>query len=80
MQVDGKEKLVDARWLEPPEPLERVLAALDTLEPDQCLRFLIHMEPYPLYSILERNGFAHRTEYAADGTVAVCIWREQSCV
>lgn len=75
-----EEKLIDARGLEPPEPLERVLTALDTLQPDQCLRFLIHLEPYPLYAILERNGFAHGTEYAADGTVAVRIWRDQSRV
>lgn len=75
-----EEKLIDARGLEPPEPLARVLAALDMLQPDQCLRFLIHMEPYPLYAILERNGFAHGTEYAADGTVAVRIWRDPSWV
>ena len=72
-----KEKLIDARRLEPPEPLELVLTALDTLGPGQRLRFLMHMEPHPLYAILERNGFAHQTARAADGTVTVLIWRDQ---
>lgn len=72
------EKLIDARGLEPPAPLERVLSALDTLAPGERLRFLIHIEPFPLYGILERNGFPHRTEHAEDGTVTVLIWRNRA--
>lgn len=75
MQADCKEKLVDARWLEPPEPLERVLTALDELAPGERLRFLIHIEPHPLYAILARNGYSYRTELADDGTLVISIWR-----
>ena len=73
-----KEKLIDARRLEPPQPLELVLTALDTLGPGQRLRVLMPMEPHPLYPILERNGFAHQTARAADGTVTVLIWLDQN--
>jgi uncharacterized protein (DUF2249 family) len=44
------EIVVDGRGLEPPEPMERVLAALDGLQPGQWVRFLIHRQPYPLYA------------------------------
>lgn len=77
MPADCQEKLVDARWLEPPEPLERVLTALDGLLPGERLRFLIHIEPHPLYAILARNGFLHETEIEDDGTVAILIWHKQ---
>jgi uncharacterized protein (DUF2249 family) len=65
--------LVDGRWLEPPEPLERVLMALDRLQPGQTLRLLIHREPLPLYPILRDMGFGHTTRPMADGCYEVLI-------
>ena len=69
------EKLLDARDLEPPEPLELTLAALDELQPYQRLRLLLPREPYPLYGILERNGYRHETEFHPDGYFSILIWR-----
>jgi TusA-related sulfurtransferase len=69
------DKLLDARELEPPEPLERTLAALDELLPGQRLRLLLPREPYPLYGILERNGYRHQTEPHPDGYYTILIWR-----
>ena len=43
------ERIVDARWLEPPEPFELTLAALEVLEPGEHLRLLIHREPLLLF-------------------------------
>lgn len=37
--------VVDACWLQPPEPMEKVVA-LECLKPGQRMRFLIHREPY----------------------------------
>jgi hypothetical protein len=65
--------LVDARWLEPPEPMERVLAALDTLRPGQGIRFLIHREPLPLYGVLRGMGYRHTTHMLSDGCYEVQI-------
>jgi uncharacterized protein (DUF2249 family) len=65
--------LVDARWLEPPEPMERVLAALDDLRPGQSIRFLIHREPLPLYGVLQSMGYRHKTHMLEDGCYEVQI-------
>lgn len=67
------EVLVDGRWLEPPEPMERVLTALDLLRPGQGIRFLIHREPLPLYPILRDMGYRHVTHLMADGCYEVLI-------
>lgn len=47
--------------LVPPEPMERVLEALDQLQPGQQIRMRIDREPVPLYRILERNGYRYAT-------------------
>jgi uncharacterized protein (DUF2249 family) len=65
--------LVDARWLEPPEPMERALAALDDLHPGQCIRFLIHREPLPLYVALQQMGYRYKTHMLDDGCYEVQI-------
>lgn len=72
--MNPSEIVVDGRGLEHPEPLERVLAALDTLQPGQRLRFLIHRQPYPLYDILRRYHYHHETTAVADGNFEILIW------
>lgn len=71
------ERLVDARWLPPPEPMERVLDALDTLAPDDHIRLLIHREPYPLYDILHAWGYRHSTQMLDDGSYEILISRQE---
>jgi hypothetical protein len=66
-------RIIDGRDMEPPEPLERALAELATLAPDGELVMLLHCEPLPLYDILERNGFRHRSTLLPDGTNEVRI-------
>ena len=65
--------IVDARGLMPPEPLNLTLEALDTLPPDGEVILLLYREPAPLYDILRRNGYSHRTEVNADGEFAIHI-------
>ncbi len=67
--------LVDARWLEPPEPMERVLNALFSLRPGQGIHFLIHREPIPLYSELKLRGFGHRARIIEDDCYEISIER-----
>lgn len=66
---------LDVRGLAPPEPLERVLDALDLLGPGDTLCMLIEREPRPLYRILANNGFCHRTTALPDFQYEVRIWR-----
>lgn len=65
--------IVDARGLMPPEPLNLTLEALDTLPPDGEVVLLLYREPGPLYDILRRNGYVHRTETRSDGEFAIHI-------
>lgn len=69
------ERLVDARWLEPPEPMELTLAALEVLEPGDRLRLLIHREPCLLFPILEEWGYEWKMHSSDDGTYEILIWR-----
>jgi len=57
--MSAPEILLELCGLVPPEPMERVLEALDQLQPGQHIRMLIDREPHPLYRILERNGYRY---------------------
>lgn len=65
--------IVDARGLMPPEPLNLTLEALDILPPGGEVILKLYREPGPLYDILRRNGFTHRTETTGDGEFHVHI-------
>lgn len=67
------EILVDARGLAAPEPLERVMDALDKLGPGQTIRLLLHREPFPLYDLLAERGYAHATHEDAGGNYVILI-------
>ncbi|MFZ1642535.1 MAG: DUF2249 domain-containing protein [Candidatus Contendobacter sp.] len=71
--MNPSEIVVDGRGLEHPEPLERVLTALDTLQPGQRLRFLIHRQPYPLYDILSRHHYCYEVTEVANGDFEILI-------
>lgn len=71
------EKRVDTRWLPPPEPMERVLEALETLAPEDHILLLIHREPYPLYDILRAWGYRYDTRMCDDGSYEIMISRRQ---
>lgn len=67
--------VVDARYLEPPEPFVRTMELLDTLAPGERMLLLLFREPHPLYRVLQQNGYSHETELLADGTFEILIWR-----
>ena len=67
------EILVDARWLDPPEPMERVLDAIGRRAPGQRVRLLLHREPMPLYGMLRQMGLVHRTRPIEDGCYEILI-------
>ncbi len=69
------ERLIDAREMEPPEPLDMALEALDRLQSGEYLRMLHRREPFPLYQMLERDGFCHLTRPGAEIPYEIFIWR-----
>ena len=66
---------LDVRNLPPPEPLEHCLEALADLAPRQRLQMLIDREPYPLYAILDRDGFQHSCVFQ-NPHFQITIWRD----
>lgn len=70
--------VVDGRGLEPPEPLVRVMEALDQIGPGEHLLFVIQRDPKPLFRILERNGYGYRVEHDPDGCFQIRIWQKPS--
>jgi TusA-related sulfurtransferase len=73
MTAPPSEILVDARGLEPPEPMEKVMQTLALLRPGQSIRMLLHREPFPLYAILAERGYRHDTHMEADGSYVILI-------
>ena len=69
-------QVVDARGLEPPEPMERVMEALSVMRPGCKVQLLLYREPHPLYAILQRNHYAYRSTLRDDGTWEILIWEE----
>jgi hypothetical protein len=65
--------LIDGRDMQPPEPLEKTLEALDTLPPDGEIVLLLYCQPHPLYQILRRNGYVWTESMQADGTNEIHI-------
>ena len=72
----GREHVLDVCGLEPPEPFERVLDALDHLGPGDHLKVVIDRRPVPLFRALERNGFAYREASGQDSLLEITIWRK----
>lgn len=73
-----EERILDARGLEPPEPLALTLEALGTLPKGACLRLLIHRVPHMLYPVLEEWGYDQETLPREDGSYEVVIRHRMS--
>ncbi|HMW17766.1 MAG TPA: DUF2249 domain-containing protein [Accumulibacter sp.] len=78
MSTADADVVIDARGLEPPEPMVRTLEALERLAVGQTVSVLLPREPYPLYRTLQINGFAWETRFRDDGAVEVLIKHQSS--
>jgi uncharacterized protein (DUF2249 family) len=65
--------VLDVRGLEPPEPMVRVLTAIDRLAPGQRLEVHHGRRPTLLYPQLEDRGFVHETDEPESGLVRIVI-------
>ena len=59
---------VDARGLEPPEPMMRILSAISNLPKNKVLRALTDRKPVHLIAELESQRFAVASEENSDGS------------
>lgn len=80
MPESARELRIDVSDLEPPEPLEQVLLALDELGDGEFLHMLHRREPLLLYPELRRRGFSYLTSFDRDHECEVFIWRDGDAV
>jgi uncharacterized protein (DUF2249 family) len=66
---------VDARGLEPPQPLVKILEALARLPPGASLRARTDRRPMHLYARLDERGFLGESEEQSDGSFITHIRR-----
>ncbi|HWA85422.1 MAG TPA: DUF2249 domain-containing protein [Opitutus sp.] len=59
---------IDARGLEPPEPLIRILDALESLPAGRRLRAITDRKPCHLFGEAGQRGFRHETTEQPDGS------------
>ena len=77
-ECDACSLTLDVRNLEPPEPLTRTLAALETL-PDGCTLVQVNVRiPQLLLPLLAERGFDYAVDESRAGVVLVRIWRRPS--
>lgn len=67
--------VVDARYMEPPEPFVKTMEMLDLLQEGEKMLLLLFREPHPLYKVLKQNGHGYETELLPDGTFEILISR-----
>jgi uncharacterized protein (DUF2249 family) len=64
---------VDARGLEPPQPLVKILEALASLPAGAVLRARTDLRPMHLYAQLKARGFTGQTQEQSDGSFLTTI-------
>jgi TusA-related sulfurtransferase len=65
--------IIDGRGMEPPEPLQRALQALDELAVGDELLLLLYCQPHPLLAALKQRGCIWSEALLADGTREIRI-------
>lgn len=73
--VGATEVVVDARGLEPPQPMQRILEGLAALPEGAALRARTDRRPMLLYPKLEERGYRYETREAGDDGYETRIWR-----
>ncbi|WP_313927648.1 DUF2249 domain-containing protein [Pseudoxanthomonas sp.] len=64
---------LDLRTLPAPEPMERILDCLGTLQRGERLVALTPFKPVPLLPILDQQGFAYRLDEPGEGGACIVI-------
>jgi uncharacterized protein (DUF2249 family) len=67
------EHVIDGRELQPPEPMEQTLEALDGLPDGDEVLLLLYCQPHPLFNILKNHGYTWNELVRADGTREIRI-------
>lgn len=66
---------IDGRDMQPPEPFERTMEALDGLGKEDRIVLLLHCQPHPLFQVLRRYGYVWDENEGPDGSFEYHIRR-----
>jgi uncharacterized protein (DUF2249 family) len=66
---------LDVSYLEPPEPMEQILAKLAELNEGDFLSVTHRREPFPLFALIEKEGFNWRCTEERPAHFQIYIWR-----
>jgi hypothetical protein len=66
---------IDARGLEPPQPLIKILEAVASLPPDAIILARTRWRPALLYTQLDERGFSGESQEQPDGSYITHIRR-----
>ena len=66
-------RVIDGREMQPPEPMERTLEALELLPEGDELLLLLYCQPHPLFNILRSNGYSWTDTLLPEGTREIRI-------
>jgi tRNA 2-thiouridine synthesizing protein A len=61
------DQFIDGREMQPPEPFEKTMAALDLIGEDEEIVLLLNCQPQPLFNVLRRNGYRWEESPGPDG-------------
>ena len=73
MKTNEAPVIVDARGMEPPQPLVIILESLEQLPAGAEMRARTDRRPLHLYALLEQRGFTGETEEQHDGSFITTI-------
>ena len=68
--------VIDGREMQPPEPLERTLEALEKLSEGDDILLLLYCQPHPLFNILMNNGYVWTDHLQPEGTREIRIRKQ----
>ena len=66
-------EIVDLRYLEAPEPIEKILTACALLEPDEYFLARLPHVPFPLFPLLESRALIWQICEEAENSVLILI-------
>lgn len=66
--------VLDVHNLQPPEPMQMAIDALDKLAAGEYLKMIHRMQPFPLFNILTENNFKYRV-IPGDKGFDIYIWK-----
>lgn len=65
---------IDGRAMQPPEPFEKTVEAIESMPRGQELVLLAPCEPRPLFRFLRNNGYDYRCAFVPEGWFEVHVW------